>query len=424
MAERKRLGGAFRRVWTAAAISNVGDGLILAALPLLAESLTKSAILVSGIVTMRYAAWFLFGLVGGVVADRVDRRRVMVVVDLLRAVVVAALGLVILVGTPPIALLWLTAFLLGCGEVFFDSSAGAVLPTIVGDDALLERANSQLFVTQSVGTELVGPPIGALLFAGAASLPFLLDAGSFVAASLIVATLAGSYAARRAPSTSQTPSTIRHDIADGWHFIRQHRLLRSLIMLGCAWNFFSTGVEATNVLFARRELHISDAGYGFVLTGFAVGGVIAGLVTERITARIGPGTTILVTFLLGGVAGLVTATAPNAVVFAFGFSIAFAAGTAASIVVVTLRQQLVPDELRGRVTSYFRVAIFVAAALGALAMGALGGAVSYRAPVAALGVAGVVLFLAGLREISNERIAAALSERETAASPQGLVSEV
>ncbi len=430
----KALGPGFRKVWVAAAISNLGDGLVLAALPLLAESLTKTAVLVSGIVTMRYAAWLVLGLLGGVVADRADRRWVMVIVDVGRTLVVAVLGLEIALGSPPIAALWLAAFLLGCGEVFFDSAAQAMLPSLIGDDELLERANSRLYVAQSVTTDLIGPPVGAFLFAAVAALPFLIDAGSFAAAALIVATLVGSFRVRRATSAAATENaavgdasaaaavaeprpSMRAELTEAWRYVRSQRLLRSLIALGCAWNFFAIGALSTNVLFARRVLHVSPAGYGFVLTGFAVGGVIAGLVTERITARIGPGTTILLTFLLGGLSGLVSAISQNAVVFALGFGISFAAGSAASIVVVTLRQQLVPDALRGRVNAFFRVAIFAAAALGGIAMGILGSAVSLRAPLIALGIAGVALFGAGLGEISNGRIARARDAAREVTAP-------
>jgi len=275
MQGRVGLGRGFRQVWTAAAISNLGDGLVLAALPLLAESLTKTAVLVSGIVTMRYAAWLVLGLFGGVVADRADRRWVMIVVDVGRAVIVAGLGIVIVVGTAPIALLWLIAFLLGCGEVFFDSASQAMLPSVIGDDDLLERANSRLYVAQSVTTDLIGPPIGAFLFAAVAALPFLIDAGSFAAAALIVATLAGSFRGR--PATTKVPApgsepvvarpSVRTELREAWHYVRGHRLLRSLIALGCGWNFFAIGAMSTNVLFARRVLHVSDTGYGFGRTG-------------------------------------------------------------------------------------------------------------------------------------------------------------
>lgn len=423
----RRFGAPFRTMWAAAAISNLGDGLLLAALPLLASSLTRSAVAVSGLVTMRYAAWLALGVFGGVVADRTDRRRVMVAVDLGRTLVVAGLGVAVLLGAPPIALLWATAFVLGCGEVFFDSSAQALLPSVVDDD-LLERANSRLYATESVANELVGPPIGAWLFATTAALPFLLDGASFLGAALIMTSLVGTFrpkpaAAAAAPTAvvadDLTPARrrrLRDDLAEAWHFVRSQRLLRSLIVLGAAWNFFAVGAEATVVLFARRVLGVSAGGYGFVLTGLAIGGIAAALLTDRITAAIGPGTTILTTFLLGGVAGGVAAVSTNAVVFVAAFGLSFAAGTAASIVVVTLRQQIAPDALRGRVTSFFRIVVFAAGGSGALVMGLLGSAVSLRAPMVALGIAGFTLFAASWREVNNARINAVLAGVEVTAT--------
>ncbi len=421
MASRPSLGPAFRRLWTGAAVSNFGDGLVLVAMPLLAEDLTRSngsvrasAVLVTGIVMMRYAAWLVLGLVGGVVADRADRQRVMVYVDLARTIAIGMLGITIVQGRPPIALLWITAFLLGCGEVFFDTASEAMLPNVIDDDALLERANSQLFVTQSVANDFIGPPVGAFLFTAAAALPFLLDAWSFLAAAMIVLTLRGSYRAKpMAPPAGDdsadkaTTPSVRADIAAGWHYTRSHRLLRSIILLGCVWNFFAVGSEATTVLFAKRELGMSNGAYGLAVTGFAVGGVLAAWLTERIVAKIGPGTTILLTFLLGGVAGITTALSHSPILFAVGFACSFAAGTSASIVVVTLRQQLVPDELRGRVSAMFRVGIFASAGVGALVMGILAGSLGLRAPLWSLAIAGFALFFAALGEVNNRTIAAA-----------------
>ena len=410
------LGAQFSRLWAAAAVSNFGDGLVLVALPLLVESMTSNAIYVSGLITMRYAAWLLLGLVGGVTADRADRQRIMVYVDLARTVAIGTLGVVIVFGTPPIALIWAVAFLLGCGEVFFDSAAEAMLPNVV-EEAQLERANSRLFVTQSVANEFIGPPVGAFLFAIAAALPFLLDAWSFLGAAMIVLTLRGRFSpAPVAPDDLATTSpraaaAFRSDVAAGWRFVRGHRLLRSLIGLGCAWNFFAVGAESTLVVFARRELHTSEAGYGLALTGFAVGGILAGWLTERIVAKIGPGRTILATFLLGAIAGFATATTHSIWVLAFAFACSFAAGTAASIVVLSLRQQLVPDELRGRVASLFRVGVFASAGTGALLMGILANRVSLRAPFYALGLAAIALFLGAATEITNTTIAAAKASR-------------
>ncbi len=409
------LGPRFRRLWSAAAVSNLGDGLVVVALPLLVESTTKNAIYVSGLITMRYGAWLLLGLIGGVTADRADRQRVMVYVDLARSVAIGALGIVVAYGTAPVALVWLVAFLLGCGEVFFDSASEAMLPNVVEDPDLLERANSRLFVTQSVANEFVGPPIGAVFFSIAAALPFLLDAWSFLAAAMIVLTLRGRFRPKQSmpddfDTTVATAPSVKSDITAGWHFVRSHRLLRSLIGLGCAWNFFAVGAEATLVLFARRELHVSNATYGLILTGFAVGGIIAGWLTERIVAKFGAGHTILATFLLGSIAGFVTATTHSPYVLAVAFACSFAAGTAASIVVLTLRQQLVPDALRGRVSSFFRVSVFASAGTGALLMGWLANQTNLRAPFYAMGLAGIALFFGAATEVNNTTIHAAKAE--------------
>ena len=434
MAVEASLGPRFFRLWTGAAISNLGDGLVLVAMPLLVESLTKNAIYISGLITMRYAAWLLLGLVGGAVADRADRQRVMVYVDLARTAVVAVLGIVIVLGRPPIALVWLTAFLLGCGEAFFDSASESMLPAVVDNERDLEPANGRLVATQTIANELVGPPIGALLFATAAALPFLLDAWSFLAAAMIVLTLRGSFRphierdsasldpflddnAREADKRAsdehngsvESVASVGAGIREGFRFVRTQPLLQSLIALGCAWNFFAIGSEATLVVFARRELHVSAKGYGLVLTGFAIGGVLAAWRTERIIERFGAGTTILATFLLGAAAGFTTAATSNVVVFAIGFSLSYAAGTAASIAVVSLRQQIVPDHFRGRVSSFFRVSVFSSAGVGALVMGVVADRISYRAPLLALGAAGVVLFLVALTSVNNRTISAALT---------------
>lgn len=421
MATTQPLGPRFARLWSAAAISNFGDGLVIVALPLLVESLTTNALYVSGLVAMRFSAWLLLGLIGGVVADRADRQRVMVYVDLARTVAVGLLGVVTVLGTPPIALIWLTAFLLGCGETFFDTASEAMLPAVV-DEEHLERANSRLFATQTIANELVGPPIGALLFGVAAALPMLLDAWSFLAAAMIVLSLRGSFGNQHASGgdlienreaespDAPPPPTVRGDIREGFAFVAQHRLLRSIVALGCVWNFFAVGAESTLVLFARRELHISASAYGLVLAGFAIGGVLAAWKTEAIAERFGPGTTIVATFALGSVAGLSAAFTHNTAVFVVAFACNFAAGTAASIVVMTLRQRLVPDALRGRVSSFFRVSVFAAGGTGAVAMGIVAQHVSYRAPLIALGCAGAVLFAVATSEVTNANVDAALAD--------------
>jgi MFS family permease len=411
------LGPRFQKVWTASAISLVGDGLLLSAMPLLIAGLTGSTALVSGLEVARGLPWLFFGLLGGVVADRADRRRVMAIVDSGRCLAVGLLALAIWRGDATVGLIWVVAFLLGSGEVFFDNSAQSILPSLV-DEQFIERANARFFVTENVARDLAGPALGAALFARAASLPFALDSASFLAASLLVFTLSGSYRARGARTRMTTKRararerarrrredpTIRADLREGWTWLKGHELLRSLLVVGCTYNFLVVGAESINVLFVLHVLHASKATFGLILTASAVGGIGAGLSAERVIKALGPGGTVITGMAVAGVAGFAAATTNNVVVFAVAMAAALACGTLGNIVIVSLRQTLVPDELRGRVNSLYRVSFATAAPLGALAAGQLAGIVSLRTPLLVMGGGCLLLAAAATRVVNNAAI--------------------
>jgi MFS family permease len=407
---RESLGTRFHKVWAASAISLVGDGVILSAMPLLIAGLTTNTSLISGLEVARGLPWLMFGLLGGVVADRLDRRRVMAAVDAGRCIAVGLLALAVWGDNVSVGLIWVVAFLLGSGEVFFDNSAQAILPNLVETEQI-ERANARFFVTESVARDLAGPAIGAALFARAASLPFALDSASFFAASLIVFTLSGTYRARARARTKRarrqqhrSGPTIRADLREGWTWLRRHELLRSLLVIGSTYNFLVVGAEALNVVFVLRVLHESKAAFGIILTVSAFGGIAAGLAADRVIRRLGPGTTILTTLALAGVAGLLAGTTNSVIVFAAAMALAIACGTAANIVVLSLRQTLVPDELRGRVNSLYRVSIATAAPAGAAVAGVLAGVVSYRAPLLVMGIGTLLLAGAATTVVNNAAV--------------------
>jgi MFS family permease len=411
--QRESLGPRFQKVWAASAISLVGDGLLLSAMPLLIASLTGSTAKVSGLEVARGLPWLFFGLLGGVVADRADRRRVMAIVDSGRCIAVGLLAFAVWRGDANVGLIWVVAFLLGSGEVFFDNSAQSILPSLV-DEGSIERANSRFFVTENVARDLAGPALGAALFARAASLPFALDSASFLAASLLVFTLSGTYRARARPRTKRARRqakrqgpTIRADLREGWDWLKRHELLRSLLIVGCTYNFLVVGAESINVLFVLHVLHASNAAFGLILTGSAFGGIAAGLSAERVIKALGSGGTVIAGMALAGVAGLTAATTNNVFVFGAAMAAALACGTFGNIVIVSLRQTLVPDELRGRVNSLYRVAFATAAPLGALAAGQLAGIVSLRAPLTVMGGGCLLLAAAALPVLNNAAIARA-----------------
>jgi hypothetical protein len=183
-------------LWTASAVSNLGDGATLVAGPLLAATLTRDPRLVAGLADAQRLPWLLFSLVSGALVDRLDRRLLMVRVDAVRCAAVGLLGVAVLADAATLPLLYGVFFALGTAETLFDNAAVSIVPAVVPKDRLA-TANGRLLGVQMVANELVAPPLGGLLFATAAAVPFLLDAGSFAAAAALVAAMGGRFRVER-----------------------------------------------------------------------------------------------------------------------------------------------------------------------------------------------------------------------------------
>ena len=197
----------FTRLWTASTISNLGDGVVFAAFPLIVASLTRDPIAVSVLAFSLRLPWLLFALPAGVVVDRNDRRRLMIGADVARAGALGLLAIALVSGEPSLLVLYVVGFLVGMAETIFDSAAEAFLPSIVDLEAL-NKANGRLVSARWVANSFVGPPLGALLFVAAAALPVAVDAITFLVAAVLVATIGGTFSADRAPSTG----SIRDDV--------------------------------------------------------------------------------------------------------------------------------------------------------------------------------------------------------------------
>jgi MFS family permease len=218
---RDRLGPDFAKLWLAQGVSNLGDGVYVTALPLLAATLTRDPLPVSAVMFAEWLPWLLFGLLAGALLDRWERRRVMWTVDAARFVVVGGFAVAVLLGWASIPLLMLTGFLLGTGQTLVDTASQALIPALVSrDPGRLERANGRLLGTQMIAGQLAGPPAGGALFAASAWVPFLADAVSFGASSALVAAIGGRRAAHR-PSSSEAPvvagrrTSLLAEIAEG-----------------------------------------------------------------------------------------------------------------------------------------------------------------------------------------------------------------
>ncbi len=408
---RARLGANYVRLWTASTVSNLGDGVTLAGLPLLAASLTRSP---TGVALVSFAGtlpWLFFALLGGALADRLDRKRTMAVVDGFRMLVMGTLAVLVLTDSATLVLIGLVAFVLGSAETLFDNAAQAILPNVVARDTL-ETANGRLYAAEVITNQFAGPPLGAFLFAAASAAPFIVDAGSFGIAALVVLGLRGSFRPVRAGVADGTRSSIRADISEGLRWLRRHRLLRTLAIVLGVLNLLEAAVMAVLVLYALEILDLSKPDYGFLLTAGGVGALAGSLLGRRLSAWMGPGTLLVVAVLVIGAATLVPALVTNPIAVAISIAAVGAFGVAWNVVTVSLRQAIVPDVLLGRVNSAYRLLGWGTMPIGALLGGFLAETFGLRAPFVVGGAIPIVIAFAMIPVINNRTIAAARAQAD------------
>ena len=360
-----RLGADFTKLWTASAVSNIGDGVTMAAGPLLVASITTDPALVAGAVFVQQLPWLLFSLISGAYVDRLDRRRLVVIVNTLRAVALTALTVAVATDNVTVAVVYAVFFLLGTGETLADTASGAFLPAIVAPDRLA-TANARLMATFTIANQFVAKPLGAWLFVIAAAAPFGVNALTFAVAAALVATI------RPIPTAPSAPRTSLHtDIAEGIRWLWHHHLLRTLAISMGLGNVVFCSAFAVFVLYTRQRLGLSDVGYGFLLTTFAIGGLLGTTLAPRLQAIFGASTLLRAGLIVEAVthATLAITTTP---LIAAGILIIFGIHTMVwGVIVVTLRQRVVPQNLLGRVGSVYSLLDLGGAALGSLLGGVL-----------------------------------------------------
>ncbi|MFG1627230.1 MFS transporter [Kribbella sp. NPDC049227] len=375
------LGRPYWVLWTAGAVSFAGDGIMFGALPLLAASITRDPRIVSLTEAVTGVGWLLLGLISGVMVDRWRRTTTMWIVDAIRAVVAGAFAVVVLLDLGTILLLLLTAFLLGLLAPFFDNAASVVVTDVVVP-ASLERANGYSQASLVVLTSLIGPPLGAALFVLSRGLPILLNAVSFAGAALLVWIIRNSAPARVVDADRH----LGRELKEGLVYLWQHKLLRSLCLLLTIVNAVGAGIVAILVLYVLEVLHLPQAGFGWLVAIYAIGGVLGAFVAPRLSRRLSTSTSLIGAMLVSGVAvvlfGVLSDLAPVAVAaVALGFG-----STWWNVVSITLRQRVVPAELLGRVTAVYRMVAFCAAPLGAVGAGFLAHRTDLRTPYLVMGL--------------------------------------
>lgn len=369
-----RLGTNFRWLLSSTVVNNAGDGIALAAGPLLVASLTRDPVLVSMALLSQWLPMLLFAVIGGVAADRFDRRRMVVVVNIGRAVVLSALVATIVTGVANIALVLAVLFVLGTAETFADSASSTLLPSLVAREDL-GVANARAQGAFVLTNQLVAPPIGAFLFAAGAALPFAANAAAFALGAVLVSRIVGSMRTERVQVAS-----VWGDMAAGFRWLVGHAPMRTLALTIFTFNVTYGAAWGVLVLYAGERLGMDAVGFGLLTTATAVGGIIGILAYGSLERRFRLGDIMRVGLLVetGTHLSLALTTSPVVALITmvvFGAH-AFVWGTTSTVV----RQRAVPNELLGRVTGLYRVAIVGGLVIGAPIGGLLARGFDITAP--------------------------------------------
>jgi MFS family permease len=364
-----RLGSGFRTLLASSWTSNVGDGIALAAGPLLVASKTDQEFLVALAALLQWAPPFLFGLWAGALTDRLDRRLIIITVDSLRAVVVVLLAVAIAVDAAPVVLVLVAMFLLGTAEVFVDNTAQTLLPMLVQrDDLALANARIQTgFVTVN---QLAAPPLGAFLFTVGQAIPFAAQGVVGLLAVVLIARL-------RLPAHRRSPeeeAPVWHDIVEGFRWVWHHAAVRTLVLTILIFNVTFGAAWSVLVLYATEHLGLGSVGFGLITTVSALGGLLGTVGYGWLTRRISLGNLMRIGLVIETATHLVLAitTSPYVALpmfFVFGAH-AFVWGTTS----ITIRQRAVPTALQGRVGAVNLMGVFGGLVVGA----AIGGLLAQR----------------------------------------------
>jgi MFS family permease len=337
--------GGFGLLWASAGSSNLADGILFAGLPVLALQVTDSPALIGGVAVALMLPMTLAALPAGVIADRFDRRRVLMLGNVVRVVGLTAVLAAVLAGELRLAAIYAVAAIAGGTEVLVDTTAQTAVPALVERDQL-EGANARLGGTQVVMNDAVGAPIGSFLAGMGAGMLFGLPALLFAAGALMLRRLP---LARRPvePRTTALFAGLRTDLREGIHHLADHGILRRIAIANAASNLGNTAFFAVFVVFVVGPLDLPPSAYGWFLAAVAVGGLLGSLVAERLLRTLGHATAIKLAGATVVAGYLVASLTSSAVVMAVCVAMLGGVGMVWNIGSRVLRQPLVPAHLLG-----------------------------------------------------------------------------
>jgi MFS family permease len=393
------LGTTFNKLWSAAMFSKFADGLVGAAIPLLATTLTRDPILISVQSNMMLLPWLFFAIPLGALMDRVNRRFAMLFVQVTRVVIGATIAALIVTGQMSLWVLMLLTFIFGISEVLYDTATQSTIPFLL-KGSQLERGNSRLQIADTVMQSFIGAPLGAILFVAFAFTPFMGISGCYVVAIILVSSIAArTMENTRSEATTHRP-TLRVEMKEGLVYLWQDKVLLRLVVTTGAVGFCYALGQSTLVLFILDHLHVPEASYGILMIPLAVGALAGAFASPRLSARFGRSQTLAISLPLSALTLLLAGLAPNATWYMaasllHGFFI-----SQWNILLMSTYHAMIPNEIFGRIHGTRRTLVWGLMPVGGL-IGGLLAKIDITLPLIVGGVAATLIATSGINFIKS-----------------------
>ncbi|MGW5055633.1 MFS transporter [Actinokineospora sp. NPDC004072] len=377
------LGSRFHLLWAAYVISNTGTWIYRLTLPLLVLDLTGSALQTAALYALEYGPFLLLSLPGGVLADRFDRKRLLVVGDLVAGAFALALAVMVSVGAAHIALIYVVALLLSSVEPIYHPAFQGWLPDVV-DRANLDRANALLQSSDNV-VSLAGPVIagGLVAFVGF-ELAIYIDAASFVVSALIILLIRAKSAQAPAAAPVRMVSGIRESLR---YIVRENPPLLAGSLLFTGTNFAIWLIQANLVYYLTTYLHLSSTVVGVVFAAQGAGALLGSLIAPRVIRALGNGRTIALSTVAAGLTTALLAVFRDPVGICVVSALVFTLGSMNVVAWFTLRQRIVRRDMLGRVVATTRMIAFSSIPLASIVAGGLESALQNMFLIIVIGAA-------------------------------------
>ena len=393
------LGATFNKLWSAAMVSKFADGLVGAAIPLLAATLTRDSVLISIQANMMLLPWLFFAIPIGALMDRLNRRLSMLLVQGTRVAIGATIASLMITGQMNLWALMILTFIFGISEVVYDTATQSTIPSLLKGNQL-ERGNSRLQIADTVMQSFIGAPLGAIIFAAVAFTPFMGISVCYVIAIILVASISSKALQNSRPKDAPKRSTLRVEMKEGLVYLWNDKVLFRLVVTTGAVGFCYALGQSTLVLFVLDHLHVPEASYGLLMIPLAVGALAGAFASPLLSARFGRSQTLAYSLPVSALTLLLAGLAPNATWYMaatllHGFFIA-----QWNILLMSTYHAMIPNEIFGRIHGTRRTLVWGLMPIGGLIGGFLG-KIDITLPMIVGGIAATIIASTGIRFISS-----------------------